>query len=138
MAERSAGEVRAEVIARMRLAFREGMSASTFITDMRSINELESKKELFKYVRKDYLPTEKTIAHVEWEMSQEYMYKVKVHSRISPGEPMTERFVNIMSDRPLTPREVEGMVFENWVTYEKYKQELIEDVVPTTVVRRVI
>jgi len=119
---------RATVIAKMRSAFREGVSASRFLADMkvaglsyrktdmladwRSVNELETKKELLQYVRKDYYPTEKSIAQVTWKLSHEYMYVIKVQSRLRPDEPITEHKVNIMSDNPLTPREVEALAWD--------------------------
>lgn len=128
MARRTGGEIRAEVVARARAAFREGLSASRFITEMRaeglgyrrttmladwrSVGEIEKKADAFKYVRKDYYPSKAVMAQVEWAMSREFMYKVKVQSRIRPDEPITERFVNIMQDRPLTRAEVEAMAWE--------------------------
>ena len=143
---------RSEVIARMRGAFRKGQKAGAFINDMkaeglsyrrttmladwRSINELESKGEAFKYVRKDYYPTTKSMAQVEWRLSQEFMYKVRVLSRTDPKAPITERFVNIMSDTPMTPRMVEQAVVEKWVTWEKYGGEIVEDILPVTAVHR--
>ena len=154
MTERSRGSIRSEVIARMRGAFREGVSASSFITEMRSadlsyrrtdmladwrsVNELEHKADAFKYVRKDYYPTEKSMASVEWALSQEYMFKVKVTSRLKPGEPLTERFVNILSDIPMTPGEVAESVIEQWREWEKYKAEHIEAVIPWTAVHKVM
>ena len=143
---------RAIVIASMRGAFRKGQSITSFIKDMkseglsyrrtqmlsdwRSINELETKQEAMKYVRKDYYPTAKVMAQVEWNLSKEFMYTVKVQSRISPGEPITERFVNITSDNPMTPRMVEQAVIEKWAVWEKYMQELLVGVVPVTAVHR--
>ena len=143
---------RAVVIAKMRGAFRAGLSGSGFIkqmkavglsyrrTDMladwRSINELERKADAFKYVRKDYYATAKTLAEVEWALSKEFMYKVKVESRLRPGEPIVDRFVNIVSYNPMTPRMVEQAVVEKWVTWEKYTEELIETIVPITAVHR--
>lgn len=122
------GIIRAEVIAKMRGAFREGLSASRFIKDMRavglsyrrtdmladwrSINELEVKEGLARYIRKDRYPTEKTMAAVTWATSKEFMYKVKSQTRLYPGAPITERFVNIMSDVPMTPAMVEQEAWE--------------------------
>jgi len=132
---------RAEVIQRMRGAFREGLSASQFISDMasvglsyrrtdmlgdwRSVNELEKKEGVIRYVRKDRYPSEASIASVTWETSKEYMYKVKVQSTIRPGEPITERFVNIMSDVPMTPGMVEAEVVDRWGEWEKYEPQAI-------------
>lgn len=145
---------RAEVIARMRGAFREGLSASRFFNDMkavgltyrridmlsdwRTINELERKEGVLRYVRKDRFPTEKTIAAVAWEISQEYMYKVKVSSVIKIGEPITERFVNIMSDVPMTPEMIEAEVEQRWGEWEKYAVEEIIDLQVWSAVRKVM
>jgi len=119
---------RSVVIMKMKQAFTEGLSASTFIKEMqaeglsyrrttmladwRSVNEIEVKAGLLRYVRRDYLPAKTSIADVSWDLSDEFMYKVRVQSRTKPTEPITERFVNIMQDRPLTPAEIEGLTWE--------------------------
>jgi hypothetical protein len=124
--------IRAEVIARMRVAFREGMSASTFIENMRAVglsyrrtdmladwrdvNELEKKEGLARYVRKGYVPSERSAEIKAWEMSREYMYKVRSESVLRAGEPVVTRFVNIMSDKPLTIEEIEVEAWERSFT----------------------
>jgi len=145
---------RATVIAKMRSAFREGMSASRFMADMqsaglsyrrtdmladwRTINELEKKEGSIRFVRKDRYPTEKTIAAVEWAISSEYMYKVKVESVLRIGEPITERFVNIMTDTPMTPAMVEAEVTERWGEWEKYAAEIITGMQTWSAVHKVM
>lgn len=144
---------RANVIALMRGAFRRGQSATSFIWDMkqkqlsyrrttmlsdwRTINELEKKKGLMRFVRKDYYPAKIAMAEVEWLLSQEYMYKVKVESRLRPDVPITERFVNIMSDTPMTAAMVEQAVTEKWAEWEDYTAEAIEKMQVWTAVHRV-
>jgi len=146
--------LRSQVIGLMRGAFRRGQSASSFISDMRekgltyrrtdmlgdwrSVNELEIKEGAMRYIRKDYYPTEKTIAAVEWALSQEYMYKVKVQSRLSPDAPIKERFVNLMSDIPLTPVMVEQAIVEKWSEYEDYTAEAIEKLTVWSAVHKVM
>ena len=146
--------IRAEVIARMRGAFREGLSASRFMRDMksaglsyrrtdmladwRSVNEVEKKEGLLRYVRKDRYPTGVSMASVTWETSKEYMYKVKVESVIRLGEPITERFVNIMSDVPMTPKMLEAEVEERWGEWEKYAAETITKLQVWSAVRKVM
>jgi len=71
-------------------------------------------------------------------MSDEYMYKVKVESRLSPGEPIQERFVNILSDKPMTPAMVEQAVTEKWAEWEDYTAEAIEKMVVWTAVHKTI
>lgn len=148
------GIVRQEVLQRMRGAFREGLSASRFIRDMqsaglsyrrttmlsdwRSVNEIERKEGVMRYVRKDRYPAEASMASVTWETSKEYMYKVKVNSTIRPGEPISERFVNIMSDVPMTPGMVESEVLERWTEWEKYAPETITGLQVWTAVRSAI
>ena len=123
------GIVRAETIARMRGAFRKGVSASRFMADMRaaglsyrrtdmladwrSVNELAVKEGLARFIRKDRYPTDATMAAVTWQTSKEYMYKVKTQTRLYPGAPVIERFVNIMSDVPMTPAMVEQEAWEH-------------------------
>lgn len=137
---------RATVIGFMRGAIRRGQSAGGFIRDMkakglsyrrtdmlsdwRSEGQLETKKDLMRFVRKDYYPTQKAIAIVDYNYSQEYMYKCKVESRLRPGEPVTERFVNIMSDVPMTPAMVEQAVIEKWSEWEDYTAETLEKIIP--------
>ncbi|MBA7618119.1 hypothetical protein ES703_25440 [subsurface metagenome] len=144
---------RAQVIGLMRGAFRRGQSATSFLWDMRerglsyrrtdmlsdwrSINELESKADLLRYVRKDYYPTEKTIAQVDFALSHEYMYKVKVQTRLKPDEPLTERFVNIMADEPQTPAQIEELA---WRMMEARYGEIVsqvEKITPWTAVQRI-
>jgi len=149
------GVERAELIARMRGAFRAGVNVTKFIAgekaaerfvgrrtdylaDWRTVNELEQKEGLLRFVRKDYYPTEKTMAAVTWETSKEYMYKVKVQSILKAGEPITERFVNIMSDVPMTPEMIESQVAESWGTYEKYGAEEIVGLQTWSAVRQVM
>lgn len=134
---------RPSAILRMPDAISAGLSASGFIREMkslglsyrktlmlsdwRSVSGIEAKKNRMQYVRKDRLPSTRVIPDVEWEkMSREYMYKVKTQSRLKPDQPLTERFVNIMSDEPLTPTEVEQQVVSLWGQWEKYSQESIE------------
>lgn len=148
------GIKRSAVIGLMRGAFRRGQSAGGFIWDMkqkglsyrrsdmlsdwRSVNELERKKGAMRFVRRDYYPTEKSIASVDWAMSEEYLYKVKVTSRLKPGVPETDRFVNIMSPTPMTPGMVEQRVTEKWAEWEDYTAESIEKMVVWSAVHRTI
>jgi len=145
---------RATVIGLMRGAFRRGQAASSFIWEMRerglsyrrtemladwrSVNELEKKKGLMRFIRKDYYPAAPQMAEVEWLMSKEFMYKVQVKSRLAPDEPIKERFVNIMSDEPLTSAMVEQAVIEKWSEWEDYTAEAIENIQVWTAVHKAI
>lgn len=142
---------RATVIPLMRGAFRRGQSAGSFMRDMRergltyrrtdmlsdwrSINELEVKKGLMQYVRKDYYPTKASIAVVDWRIDKEFMYVSIVRSRLTPEVPITERKVNIVTDIPMTPAMVEQAIIEKWSEWERYTAEAIEEIVPWTAVR---
>lgn len=135
------GIVRAETIARMRGAFEKGLSASRFITDMKAIglsyrrtdmladwreqSDIKKKDGLLRFVRKDRYPTNLVIASIRKEVKWEVMYKVKVQSRLRPDEPITERFVNIVSDVPMTPAMIEAEIEERWGEWEKYAPELL-------------
>ncbi len=154
MPDLSRGQKRSETILRAKIAFKQGVSASKFIADMktrglsyrrtdmladfRSVNEVESKADLFKYVRKDYTPTAKVIAQVDWDLSREFMYKVKIVSRLRPGEPLTERFVNIMQDRPMSPGEIEGLTWALIGEQSPKLQSQVVSVTPWTVMQRIV
>ena len=88
-----------------------------------------------QYVRKDRYPTGAAMAVVDWKFQQEYMYIVKVKSRLYPGEPLTERKVNIVTDVPMTPDMVSQAVVEKWSEWEDYTAEAIEEVIPWSAVR---
>jgi len=106
------------------------------LSDWRAVNQLETKKGLMRYVRKDRYPTKMAIAEVDWILSQEYMYTVKVQSRLRPGEPQVERFVNLMSDEPMTGTMIEQGVTEKWAVWEDYTAEAIEKIIPWSAVHR--
>lgn len=98
------------------------------LADWRSVAGIEAKKDLIKYVRKDRIPTARVMADVEWDVSQEYMYKCKTWSQLRPDEPLTERFVNILSDVPMTPSEIEQQVYVRWGEWERYSAEALQRV----------
>jgi len=98
------------------------------LSDWRSVANIKAKEGLLRYVRKDRLPSVKSIADVEWRFSQEYMYLVNTWSRLRPDEPLTSRRVNIMSDVPLTPTEIEEQVYSRWGEWERYSAEKLERV----------
>lgn len=149
--ERSAK--RSEVVLRMRQAFRIGRSASAFITEMRtkglgyrraemladwrSVNEIESKAGMLRNVRRDYYPSVRAMANVDWDMSQEFMYVLNIKTRRGDEEQITDKRVNIMSDIPLTPRQVEAELYERWAAYEQYAGDTLEEVTMFLAVRRV-
>jgi len=103
-----------------------GYTRTTFLKDWRSVSGIEAKKDAFKFVRKDRRPSLKSMADVEWEMSEEYMFKVRAKFLTGPDEPLQERFVNIPSDRPMSPQEVEAEVFDRWDDWEKYAGEELD------------
>jgi len=143
---------RSTVIGYMRKAFRTGQNVTDFreamrrkglsyrwttmLSDWRSVNQLETKKGLMRYVRKDRYPTKMAIAEVDWMLSQEYMYTVKVQSRLRPDEPQVERFVNLLSDEPMTGTMIEQGVIEKWAVWEDYTAEAIEKIIPWSAVHR--
>lgn len=100
-----------------------GYQKQRFLSDWRSVSGIEKRKDAFKYVRRDRRPPMSAIADVEWELDKDYMYKVRVFTRTIPGEPLGERFVNIPSDRPLSPEEQEQEVERRWEDEWKYEGE---------------
>ncbi len=145
------GIKRANVIALMRGAVRRGQSRTSFLRDMKvkgllyprkamladwgSITETIAKEGMLRFVRKDAYPAKKSMATVEWAIEGEYMYKVKVQTRLRPDVPIEERFVNIVSDEPMTPAMIEQAVVEKWSEWEYEPLEAIEQVVPWSAFR---
>lgn len=125
-------------------AFKSGLSASSFINllrhkgltyrrsnmliDWRTVNEIEAKKDVLKYVRKDRLPSVQSMANVEWKYNKEYVYKAKTWARIHPEAAMTEQMVTFQSDVPLTPREVEEQIATKWPEWDSPPKSLLERV----------
>lgn len=145
---------RSAAIQFMRKAFRTGQSVSDFredmrrkglsyrwttmLSDWRTVNQLEAKAGRMRFVRKDRYAVRADIVDMPWKLSKEWMYKVKVQSRLRPDEPVTERFVNLMSDVPLTGAMIEQGVIEKWVEWEDYTAEAIEKIIPFTAVHRTV
>lgn len=107
-----------------------GYTRQKFLGDWRSISGMEKKKDAMKYVRRDRRPPASAMADVEWDSNPEYMFKMRSWVRVNPGDPMTERFVNITSDRNLTPDEQVAEVFDRWTGWEKYSTEELVKVDP--------
>lgn len=154
MPNQTSGQRRSEFIARARVAVRKGINQAAFLrqaiaggysmrrqnmlSEWRNVTGVEAKSDLLKFVRKDRMPTARVIAQVDWAMSKEYMYKVKVVSRLRPGEPIKERFVNIMQDRPRTPGEIEMIT---WAMIQEQSPPVANQVikiVPFTVLQRIV
>jgi len=146
------GISRAATIPRMKAAIAAGQSASKFIAkmkvaglsyrrttmlaDWRNVGNIEAKTGLLKYVRKDYQPSPALYAQVDWQMSREYLYKLKVQTRLRPGEPVTDRFVNVVTDKPMTPGEIEQSVILSWGDWYGELQQQILNITPELAVHR--
>lgn len=144
---------RSHVIALMRGAFRRGQSATSFLWDMkqkglsyrrtdmladwRSINELEVKEGLMRYVRKNYYPAIKEMAASHWKWETEYTYKLRVQSRITPDAPIKERLVTIPSDVPLTPEIAEELAWEMIKEQSPKLVSQVERITPWTAIHRI-
>lgn len=122
------GIVRAELIAKMRIAFKAGKAfnrfyttekakapvyrRTTMLTDWSNINQLVQKEGRAKFIRKGYVPAESTAQIKKWAMSKEWMYKVRSERVLKKGEKPEITFINIMSDKPMTIAEIEQEAFE--------------------------
>lgn len=134
-------------------AFKSGMSANSFIhsmrlkglgrrrplmlDDWRTVNEIEAKKDVGKYIRRDRIPAPKYMADVTWKYDKEWIYKANTWSRLHPDEPLTERQVTFTSDIPLTPKEVEEQIATKWSAWERYIPEKVEKIQVTSFYHKV-
>ena len=146
------GVVRAEVVQRMRSAIKAGLSASKFISkmreaglsyrrtdmlaDWRDAGSIQKKEGLARYVRKGYVPSDRIAEIRAWSMSKEYMYKVRSESILRAGEKPVTRFVNIMSDRPMTIEEIEEEIWERSFTQSPPKAGEERKFIVDTVIHR--
>jgi len=145
---------RMEVRQLMKAAIARGQSARSFIWDMRqkglgyrhtimradwrTAGQIEAKKGLMRYVRKDRYPTPASMVVFETTKSiPEYMYTLKVKSVIHPDKPVDEQYVNIFSDVPMTPAMVEQAVTEKWAEWEDYTAIALEGLVSYTAYRTI-
>ena len=110
---------------------------TNMLADWRSVNNIEARKDLVKYVRKDRLPSMHIMADVEWELSGEYMYKVSAWTQTRPDEPLTSRFVSIISDKLLTLGEVEQQIFSKWGQWENYLTESLKSIQVVEILHRI-
>lgn len=147
------GIIRAEIVARMRGAVAEGLSATRFIKDMkakglsyrrgdmladwRSVANKKAKEGLLKFVRRDRYPTAKIIATTTWNLPKEFMYIIRIKTKASPEEPIEEYEISIQTDKPMTPAMIEQQVIEERIKEEKYAGEVLLEIMPLTVQRKV-
>lgn len=145
--------LRAETIAKIRKGVKEGIGATRlywelrevgpvtrktlFFADYRTVTKMEEKKDLLKYVRKDRYPTAKIYAATTWNIAKEYMYIVKIKTRLRPDEPIVQHDISIQSDVPMTPTMIEEQVIEERIAEEKYLGETIFEIIPWSASRRV-
>jgi hypothetical protein len=127
---------RAEVLLRAKSYIRKGVSASKWIADMRAkglgyrrtqmladyreVLTIEKKEGLARFVRKGYIPSERTAELRVYGIKGEYLYKVQYESRLRPFVEKYPPFVNIVSDTPMTVEEIEAAVEDMWATQEQY------------------
>ena len=109
----------------------------TMIADWKSLTDLYEKEGKLQEVRRDRRPPIRVIADVEWDIQGEYMYKVKVLSRLKPDEPIQERFVNIVQDTLITPAEIEALAWEMIKEQSPKRVSEIVSVVPWSAFRAV-
>jgi len=107
------------------------------LADWRSSGNIEKKTGLIRYVRKGYTPSPATYADVSWNLSREYMTKVRIETRIRPGQPIETRFINITHDTPMTPDELDTEVRKQWGRWYPERREQLVAVIPETALHRV-
>jgi len=98
------------------------------LADWRSVNNIEARKDVVKYTRKDRMPSMRVVADVEWDMSKEFMYKLSVKSMAGPGQPMEEKFVNVMHDKLLPRGQVEALAREMMAAQSPKEMQAVQRV----------
>lgn len=89
-----------------------GYRRTDFLSDWREFQGLEKKKDVFRYIRKDYKPTSATITETNESLSKEYSYifELKGRDRLT-GETVTQGWRHA-TDSLLTLEESEELVNE--------------------------
>lgn len=119
---------RAEVIVRMRKAIRSGGTASDFISammkkglsyrrsdmlaDWREVATIEHIDIAVSRIRKGYIPLEHIAELKFWAMSKEFMYRIRTERISAEGKTLEPKYINIMSNKPLTVEKLEREAFE--------------------------
>lgn len=103
-----------------------GYRKTTFLADWRSQAGIEARKDVVKNIRKDRLPSTKTIADKEWEFhkGKQYMYRFGYWM---PGEDLGEEAkhgINIMTDDIIKPQEAEALAWGKLRNIEEYGRVL--------------
>lgn len=143
---------RAIAMAKMWAAARKGQTATSFIReirkaglgyatqamykDYRSVAKTISMEGALGKLRPEQRPAGKTMAEVEWQLSQEYMYKVKVKVKEKGRKEPVERYANILSNLRLTMEQLQQEVYLRWQALEKYAGETLLEIVPFTAYHR--
>lgn len=144
---------RAIAKAKMAAAIRAGQNAAGFISQMRSqgfgydnklmYSDWRAAKQAIglegalQTLRPTQRPSTKTMAEVEWQISKEYMYKVKVIVSEKGRKGTKERFVNILSDTRLTVQQIERAAKKTFTQSENYGREVVESLQAWTAYHRV-
>jgi hypothetical protein len=121
------GIERSGIEARVKSALAKGWSASKWIqfekdkgrsyrrTDMladwREVGNIKAREGLAQYVRKGYVPADKTVELKLWDLKHEYMYRVRSEQITRLGKKLKPIYINIMSNKPLTIAGVEREAF---------------------------
>lgn len=93
---------------------------------------------LLRFVRKDRYPTTTIMSALSPEASKEFLYKLRYSDVIKPVREEDYKFVNIMSDVPMTPEMIEAEVIERWGEFEKYRPEAVTELQVWSVFRKSI
>jgi len=110
---------------------------TTMLADYRTAANIKEKEGLLKYVRKDYTPSPRIYAESTHALSREFQYLMTVQTRLRPGEPLEKRLVSIISDRPMTPRELETEIYDLWGAWYPERRGQVVATIPETAIRRV-
>jgi hypothetical protein len=118
---------RSNVIARMRSAIKKDITVSDFIAtmkekglsyrrqdmlaDWRELASIMKAESALEKVRTGYIPIDRMAELKVWNMSHEYMYKVRSEQITKTGKKLEPKYVNIMSDEPMTVEEIEREAF---------------------------
>jgi len=113
---------------RIKSAIKRGLNASEWVkqeiekgrsyrrsimySDWREVASIIKAESALERIRTGRIPIDRMAELKAWNMSREYMYKVRSETVTARGRVLEPKFVNIMSDEPMTVEEIETAAFE--------------------------
>ncbi|MBA7568924.1 hypothetical protein ES708_10661 [subsurface metagenome] len=114
-----------------------GYRRTSFLADWREFTGREAKKDVIKYIRKDYKPTTATMSTTTDNLRDQYKYVYKIKGRDSITGEEKELSWAHTTDELMTMKDVEDIIEED-IKIEEYESGITDmELVPGEILSRV-